>query len=133
MPNESIGKFMRAWKNSNAMTEKVERIINLFDLISDGENIEKKILIIDKYLKHIGYENIYKKALELRNYGQKNRYEHDIIGMNSRLDEIQAAFLSVSLKYLDKNNKKRKKIAEMYFSYLKDVKDISFPNQDESY
>ncbi len=34
MPNESIGKFMRAWKNSNAMTEKVERIINLFDLIS---------------------------------------------------------------------------------------------------
>ena len=35
MPNESIGKFMRAWKNSNAMTEKVERIINLFDLISE--------------------------------------------------------------------------------------------------
>lgn len=35
MQNESIGKFMRAWKNSNAMTEKVERIINLFDLISE--------------------------------------------------------------------------------------------------
>lgn len=35
MPNESIGKFMRAWKKSNAMTEKVERIINLFDLISE--------------------------------------------------------------------------------------------------
>lgn len=72
-------------------------------------------------------ESIYKKALELRNYGQKNRYEHDVIGMNSRLDEIQAAFLSVSLKYLDKNNKRRRKIAEMYFSHLKDVKYINLP------
>ena len=35
VPNEKIGKFMRDWKNSNAMTEKVEQIIKMFDLISD--------------------------------------------------------------------------------------------------
>lgn len=35
VPNEKIGKFMRDWKNSNAMTEKVERIIKMFDLIAD--------------------------------------------------------------------------------------------------
>ncbi|MDB6250145.1 CCA tRNA nucleotidyltransferase [Lactobacillus amylovorus] len=35
VPNENIGKFMRDWKNSNAMTEKVEQIIKMFDLIAD--------------------------------------------------------------------------------------------------
>lgn len=35
VPNEKIGKFMRDWKNSNAMTEKVEQIIKMFDLIAD--------------------------------------------------------------------------------------------------
>lgn len=36
VPNENIGKFMRDWKNSNAMTEKVEQIIKMFDLIADN-------------------------------------------------------------------------------------------------
>ena len=35
VPNEKIGKFMRDWKNSNAMTEKVEQVIKMFDLIAD--------------------------------------------------------------------------------------------------
>lgn len=50
----------------------------------------------------------------LRNYGQKKRYYHDIKGFNSRLDELQAAFLSKKLKHLDKWNKLRRKIAHIY-------------------
>ncbi len=50
----------------------------------------------------------------LRNYGQEKRYYHSIKGFNSRLDEIQAAILSVKLKHLDNWNKRRREIASMY-------------------
>lgn len=48
----------------------------------------------------------------LRNYGSAKKYHNDIIGYNSRLDEIQAAFLRVKLKYLDDWNDLRRKSAE---------------------
>jgi dTDP-4-amino-4,6-dideoxygalactose transaminase len=70
---------------------------------------------------------LYEKILKLRNYGQKNRYEHELYGINSRLDEIQAAILSVQLKSLDKNNKIRQKLAEIYYNNLKNVKNIKIP------
>ena len=50
----------------------------------------------------------------LRNYGQSQRYIHDIKGFNSRLDEIQAAILSVKLPLLDAHNQRRAEIAETY-------------------
>lgn len=50
----------------------------------------------------------------LRNYGQTQRYYHEIKGINSRLDEIQAAILKIKLQYLDDWNKKRNKIAAIY-------------------
>lgn len=59
------------------------------------------------------------KVWLLRNYGQKKRYEHITKGFNSRLDEIQAAVLSVKLKYLDKWNKRRRALASLYDSLLK--------------
>ena len=55
----------------------------------------------------------------LRNGGQKNRYEHVLLGRCSRLDELQAAILSVKLKYLDEWNKKRTKIAQEYLKQIK--------------
>lgn len=58
----------------------------------------------------------------LRNYGQKQRYLHITKGFNSRLDEIQAAILSVKLKYLDKWNRRRRALASLYDSLLKDPK-----------
>lgn len=70
---------------------------------------------------------LYEKILQLRNYGQKNRYEHEVYGLNSRLDEIQAAILMVQLEYLDKNNKVRQKLAETYFKYLGKIKQIKLP------
>lgn len=61
---------------------------------------------------------------ELRDYGQESKYVHSRYGLNSRLDELHAALLSVKLKYLDSNNNKRRKIAERYIKNLKDVKGL---------
>jgi dTDP-4-amino-4,6-dideoxygalactose transaminase len=50
----------------------------------------------------------------LRNYGSHKKYYNKYIGINSRLDEIQAAVLSVKLKHLDESNAKRRNVSEQY-------------------
>lgn len=69
----------------------------------------------------------------LRNYGSYKKYYNKYQGINSRLDELQAAILLVKLKYLDKDNDKRRKIAKMYISNIKNNK-LVLPNMgdDES-
>ena len=57
---------------------------------------------------------IAKRVSMLRNYGQGKKYEHQLIGYNSRLDNIQAAILNVKLKYLDEWNSKRINVASHY-------------------
>lgn len=74
-------------------------------------------------------KEIYEKCLRLRNYGQSNRYEHTEKGLNSRLDELQAAILNLKLKKLDLLTKKRQQIAEVYFKHLRDIKEIKVPKQ----
>ncbi len=54
----------------------------------------------------------------LREYGWKERYISEIPGTNSRLDEIQAAILSVKLRYLDAENDSRRRLADIYSSRL---------------
>lgn len=61
---------------------------------------------------------IAEKVKRLRNYGSKVKYQHDTAGYNSRLDEMQAAFLRVKLAALDNWNSKRRKIANQYSSFL---------------
>jgi len=63
----------------------------------------------------------------LRNYGQEKRYYHKIKGVNSRLDEIQAAILRVKLKYLDKWNRLRVEKSNLYKRLLKDVMSVGIP------
>ncbi len=63
----------------------------------------------------------YEKLLKLRNYGQSKRYYHDEIGINSRLDEIQAAILAAQLPYVHEWNKRRVEIAKRYSAELKDL------------
>lgn len=63
--------------------------------------------------------NIFEKLLQLRNYGSVEKYIHNSIGSNSRLDEIQAAFLCVKLKDLEINNIRRKEIANKYLNEIK--------------
>jgi dTDP-4-amino-4,6-dideoxygalactose transaminase len=66
----------------------------------------------------------------LRNYGSKIKYENQIIGYNSRLDELQAAFLRVKLRYLDKWNKRRSAVAEVYLKELQGL-EIILPKIEE--
>ena len=58
------------------------------------------------------------KLRMLRNYGQPQKYHHDFIGVNSRLDEIQAAILCIKLKHLDEWNQKRRRVAKLYDELL---------------
>lgn len=64
-------------------------------------------------------EKLAEKVRALGNYGADYKYHHIYKGYNSRLDEIQAAFLSVKLKYLDKMNEERRRIAELYLNRVK--------------
>lgn len=67
----------------------------------------------------------------LRNYGSTEKYHHDVIGFNSRLDELQAAFLRIKLRYLDKWNSRRSEIAALYRSALDDL-DVGLPPDDDN-
>ena len=62
--------------------------------------------------------SISESAKMLRNYGQSVRYEHPIVGLNSRLDEIQAAILNVRLTILDEYTSQRKAIAKAYIDNI---------------
>lgn len=55
---------------------------------------------------------------QMRNYGQNKKYLHHYIAFNKRLDSLQAAVLNVKLKYLDRNNAKRRSIAQQYNKLL---------------
>ncbi len=71
----------------------------------------------------------------LRNYGSKIKYENEIEGFNSRLDEIQAAFLRVKLHKLREWNQHRARLAKLYIQLLGDVENLTlpaYPTQSES-
>lgn len=69
-------------------------------------------------------ENLYM----LRDYGRSHKNTHEKIGLNSRLDEIQASILRVKLKYLDWLNERRRKIAFLYNDLLDEI-DVSTPHE----
>lgn len=69
---------------------------------------------------------IAEKVRQLRNYGSMVKYQHDLAGYNSRLDEMQAAFLRVKLTVLDQWNERRREIAAQY-SRLLGGSDLGLP------
>jgi dTDP-4-amino-4,6-dideoxygalactose transaminase len=64
---------------------------------------------------------IAEKVKQLRNYGAKVKYHHELAGFNSRLDEMQAAFLRVKLAVLDEWNSRRREFAYQYSKLLMDA------------
>jgi dTDP-4-amino-4,6-dideoxygalactose transaminase len=68
------------------------------------------------------------KAMALRNYGSQKKYYNEVIGFNMRLDECQAGFLSVKLKYLKKWTEQRQEIAGWYNETLKGIDDLILPS-----
>ncbi|MCI8377469.1 MAG: DegT/DnrJ/EryC1/StrS family aminotransferase [Lachnospiraceae bacterium] len=75
-------------------------------------------------------EELSREAKVYRNYGSEKKYHNRVVGINSRLDEIQAGLLRVKLKYLDLLNKERQQIAAGYLENL-DNKDIILPNVNQ--
>ena len=69
------------------------------------------------------------KVRKLRNYGSSAKYMHELLGYNSRIDTIQAAWLNIKLKYLDSWNERRKQIAEYYIDNISPDKYI-LPERD---
>ncbi|MDR2018116.1 MAG: DegT/DnrJ/EryC1/StrS family aminotransferase [Syntrophobacterales bacterium] len=67
-----------------------------------------------------GSDETANRVRKLRNYGSDTKYRNDLIGVNSRLDEIQAAFLSVKLRKLDEINRHKRRLAQVYHENLKD-------------
>lgn len=70
--------------------------------------------------------DIFYNSKLLRNYGERENYVSELVGYNSRLDELQASFLTVKLKYLDKWSEKRKYIAKRYLNEIRNEK-ITLP------
>jgi dTDP-4-amino-4,6-dideoxygalactose transaminase len=73
-------------------------------------------------------EKLAEKVRELRNYGSKVKYYNEVKGYNSRLDEMQAAFLRVKLKHLDQWNARRSKVASVYLDSLSGLPDLVLPS-----
>ncbi len=69
------------------------------------------------------------KIRMIANHGQKIKYHHEVIGVNSRLDTLQAAVLKVKLKYLDEYSNKRRKVAAYYNTALAEVSGVELPVQ----
>ncbi len=76
-------------------------------------------------------EELARMIYSLRNYGSEIKYHNDFAGVNSRLDEVQASFLSVKLPFLDNENTIRRTIAKRYLSEIKNSK-ITLPFYDHS-
>ena len=72
-------------------------------------------------------EALAKRLKSIGNHGQSKKYHHERIGVNSRLDSIQAAILNVKLKYLDDYCARRRKAAALYDAMLQDVEEVQTP------
>jgi dTDP-4-amino-4,6-dideoxygalactose transaminase len=65
----------------------------------------------------------------IANHGMKKKYQYERVGVNSRLDSLQAAILSVKLKYFDKHIKARQNAASWYDEHLKEIEEIQLPER----
>ena len=72
-------------------------------------------------------DEIANRIRAISNHGMYKRYYHDLLGVNSRLDTLQAAILKVKLKYLDSYNRKRQNAANQYNDALKNYENIVTP------
>ena len=72
-------------------------------------------------------DELAQKVRLLRNYGSKVKYHNEINGLNSRMDEVQAAILQVGLKYLEAGNEERQRIAKRYLTEINNPF-VSFQN-----
>lgn len=77
-------------------------------------------------------KKIYEICLYLRNDGSLEKYYHNMIGIKSRLDTLQAAILQFKLRHLKRWNERRRRVAELYDSKLRSVKEIELLKTGEN-
>nr|WP_319510908.1 DegT/DnrJ/EryC1/StrS family aminotransferase [uncultured Draconibacterium sp.] len=80
---------------------------------------------------YTGNKTLAEKIRSIANHGMKAKYEYERIGINSRLDSLQAAILEVKLKYIDKHIKARQSAARFYDEHLQNVSGIIIPVRSE--
>lgn len=74
-------------------------------------------------------ENLGSSLQKIANHGQTRRYYHDSVGVNSRLDSIQAAILNVKLNYLDQFASERRAVADAYDSVFTSIEALQIPHR----
>src|SRR5438067_9999105 len=72
-------------------------------------------------------KRLFSRLIMLRNYGQSRKYIHDTIGINSRLDALQAAILRAKLKHLNQWVSQRRRAAGLYRGALADLPEVVVP------
>lgn len=77
-------------------------------------------------------DDLAEQVLMLRAHGSKKKYHNEILGYNSRLDEIQAAILRVKLPYVDKWNEARRRAAQRYHELLAEIPGLELPLEKET-
>lgn len=77
-------------------------------------------------------DELAKKMRTIANHGQSETYYHDIVGVNSRLDSIQAAILDIKLKHLDEYAAARNKVADFYDQAFAGISEIQTPVRAEN-
>jgi dTDP-4-amino-4,6-dideoxygalactose transaminase len=77
-------------------------------------------------------EALIKQIKVLRNYGSQVKYYNEIKGVNSRLDELQAALLTVKLKYLPSDTEERQRLAAIYDEQLSGIEGLTLPQNAEN-
>ncbi|MCX8057312.1 MAG: DegT/DnrJ/EryC1/StrS family aminotransferase [Ignavibacteria bacterium] len=76
-------------------------------------------------------DELHEKVRMIASHGSKVRYVHEILGMNSRLDAIQAAILNVKLNYIDEWNDRRNYFAKLYTEKLSSIENVKTPTQKD--
>jgi dTDP-4-amino-4,6-dideoxygalactose transaminase len=74
-------------------------------------------------------EWLYTKCLKMANHGRITKYDHDIVGRNSRMDSLQAAVLSVKLDHIEAWTQKRQEIARRYLTKLSKLDNVQLPHE----
>ena len=74
-------------------------------------------------------DELAQKIKMIANHGQSKKYQHDIVGVNSRLDTLQAAILNIKLKHLNDYCKARNKAAQYYDNNLREIEGITIPKR----
>jgi UDP-2-acetamido-2-deoxy-ribo-hexuluronate aminotransferase len=117
---DSAEAFGMKWKGKHAGTETEAGVLSFFPTKTLSCFGDGGMIITNN-------DELAAECKIMRVHGAAKKYMHKIVGINSRLDEIQAGILSIKLDHVDEEITERSKIANKYYELLKDVPQIKLP------